>query len=712
MGCSTSKLEDEDAVRLCRDRKNFIKQAIEHRNQFGYGHIAYIESLMRVSQALRDYAADDEHHFFLTACRSIPSQPARRLSPEIVMVPKQSFPPQQKQSERSTSFFAVNYMKAGWNPSISVEQWPETPETVRTEYYYPTGHYGVEGYTPAEAPTTDSSFFSSSYARPKYPPASPQASQSDIFWNPFSSLNTDLYAYGNSSEDVLLDEDADRLRKVRQEEGIPDLEEEEDDDDDDEGIQNVQMKEEGSRIHPKPTAKLIASEQTADVSRKNDKVNEIKEYRSQGGQSTEVSETRNAVEHEVNNGPEIVGNGNGNYGTHETPGFTAYVNRRPTSMGEVMENVEAQFVILCDFANELSLILEASRVQPSSSPLESFRMLNPAALLRSASSSRSSSSRFLQVSSGRTNDAYESSNNDIEESCTVSRSHKSTLERLYAWEKKLYEEIKCGERARIDYEKKCMQLRFHDINGEEPFVVDKTRVAIRDLQTRLRVSISSVEYISKRIEALRDQELHPQVMELIQGLARMWRTMAECHRCQKRTVDEAKLLLFSPSTAAVPVGVPLPRASRVAAALEVELRNWTSRLAAWVQAQRCYARALAGWIRRCAPPTLDATAPTPSRSGGGPAPPVYTACVRWSRLMDSVSEAAAIEGLEMFVAGVASMVAGHKREEEEVEDPRRAAVLGPKVVCAGLAVSVGALADLAANSAEGYEELVRTLPSG
>lgn len=69
-------------------------------------------------------------------------------------------------------------------------------------------------------------------------------------------------------------------------------------------------------------------------------------------------------------------------------------------------------------------------------------MLNPAALLRSASSSRSSSSRFLQVSSGCTNDAYESSNNDIEESCTVSGSHKSTLERLYAWEKKLYEEIK------------------------------------------------------------------------------------------------------------------------------------------------------------------------------------------------------------------------------------------------------------------------------
>ncbi|RRT46635.1 hypothetical protein B296_00044754 [Ensete ventricosum] len=595
MGCSTSKLEDEDAVRLCRDRKNFIKQAIEHRNQFGYGHIAYIESLLRVSKALRDYAADEEHHFFLTACTSIPSQPTRRLSPEILMVPKESFPPQQKQSERSTSFFAVNHMKAGWNPSVSVEEWPETPETVRTEYYYPAGHYGVEGYTPAEAPTTDSSFFSSSYARPKYPPASPQASQLDFFWNPFSSLNSELYAYGNSSEEVLLDDDADRLRKVRQEEGIPELEEEEEDDD--ERIQNVRMKEEGSRIHPKPTAKLVAGEQTADVSRKNEKVNEIKEYRSQGGQSTEVSETRNAVGHELNNGRGTVGNENR---THETPGFTAYVNRRPTSMGEVMKDVESQFVILCNFANELSIILEASRVQLSSSPLECKNIMS-----------------------------------------ALSRFHSATSQSL--------------------------------------------------LQ-------------NKQYELLS----HPSSRRL----ARMWRTMAECHRCQKRTVDEAKLLLFSPSTAAVPVGVPLPRASRVAAALESELRNWTSRLAAWVQAQRCYARALAGWIRRCAPPTLDAKAPTPSRSGGGPAPPVYAACVRWSRLMDSVSEAAAIEGLEMFVAGVASMAAGHKREEEEVEDPRRAAELGAKVVCAGLAVAVGALAELAANSAEGYEELVRTLRSG
>lgn len=74
-----------------------------------------------------------------------------------------------------------------------------------------------------------------------------------------------------------------------------------------------------------------------------------------------------------------------------------------------------------------------------------------------------------------------------------------------------------GERTRIAYEKKYLQLRNQDVNGEKPSSVYKTRTAIRDLHTRLEVSIHSVQSVSKRIETLRDEELHPQLMELIQG---------------------------------------------------------------------------------------------------------------------------------------------------------------------------------------------------
>ena len=74
-----------------------------------------------------------------------------------------------------------------------------------------------------------------------------------------------------------------------------------------------------------------------------------------------------------------------------------------------------------------------------------------------------------------------------------------------------------GERFRIAYEKKCAHLRNQDVKGEDPSSVDKTRVAIRDLHTQIKVSIHSVEAVSKRIETLRDEELQPQLLELLQG---------------------------------------------------------------------------------------------------------------------------------------------------------------------------------------------------
>lgn len=74
-----------------------------------------------------------------------------------------------------------------------------------------------------------------------------------------------------------------------------------------------------------------------------------------------------------------------------------------------------------------------------------------------------------------------------------------------------------GERVRRAYEKKCNQLRNQDVKGDDPISVDKTRASIRDLDTQIKVSIHSVEAISKRIETLRDEELEPQLLELVQG---------------------------------------------------------------------------------------------------------------------------------------------------------------------------------------------------
>lgn len=60
-------------------------------------------------------------------------------------------------------------------------------------------------------------------------------------------------------------------------------------------------------------------------------------------------------------------------------------------------------------------------------------------------------------------------------------------------------------------------LRQQDSRAESASKIDKTRAAVKDLHSRIRVSIHRISSISKLIEDLRDKELQPQLEELIGG---------------------------------------------------------------------------------------------------------------------------------------------------------------------------------------------------
>ncbi|OMO78576.1 hypothetical protein COLO4_24708 [Corchorus olitorius] len=97
------------------------------------------------------------------------------------------------------------------------------------------------------------------------------------------------------------------------------------------------------------------------------------------------------------------------------------------------------------------------------------------------------------------------------------RNLSSTLEELYAWEKKLFKEVKDEERLRVMYEKQCKILRMLDGQGAEASKIDATQASIRKLLTKINVCIKAVEAISARIHKLRDEELEPQLTKLVHG---------------------------------------------------------------------------------------------------------------------------------------------------------------------------------------------------
>lgn len=197
----------------------------------------------------------------------------------------------------------------------------------------------------------------------------------DFFWNPFSSLDSFTYPRPRSSYDnVVTDDELVRLQRVREEEGIPELEEE-----DDECQEHVQMdRKEEKEEHDNADDDEDDDEDDGEecehsdecmVSNVNFDANmkqETKGFESKGIQCTEAPEPCKTVELEIKaHKKELMRNRVAN--AEETPGFTVYLNRRPASLVEAMKDIDCQFSGICDAARKISVMLEASRAQYSTS---------------------------------------------------------------------------------------------------------------------------------------------------------------------------------------------------------------------------------------------------------------------------------------------------------------------------------------------------------
>ncbi|XP_021819524.1 uncharacterized protein LOC110761370 [Prunus avium] len=98
-----------------------------------------------------------------------------------------------------------------------------------------------------------------------------------------------------------------------------------------------------------------------------------------------------------------------------------------------------------------------------------------------------------------------------------SKCHSLTLGTLYAWEQKLYGEVKAGEEPRRLYDRKCSQYSINQGHGRK--TENKIGVEVEELHSRILVAKGNAESIFKEIRKLREEELQPQLIELLQGIS-------------------------------------------------------------------------------------------------------------------------------------------------------------------------------------------------
>ncbi|PKA47767.1 hypothetical protein AXF42_Ash014544 [Apostasia shenzhenica] len=239
---------------------------------------------------------------------------------------------------------------------------------------------------------------------------------------------------------------------------------------------------------------------------------------------------------------------------------------------------------------------------------------------------------------------------DYEEDKVMSTGNlSSTLQKLYIWEQKLHDEVRVEEKMRILHDRNNKKLQHLDERGAEAHKIEATQMMIRKLSTKIRIAIQFVNSISMKINELRDKELWPQIDELIQGLEGMWKVMLECHQIQCQAVSEAHYL------DAVASGARHSDARMNAIMhLELELLRWIGNFSSWINLQKNFVKALNSWLILCLhyepEETADGIPPySPGRIG---APPVFVIFNCWYQALERIPEKEVLESMQLFAAKV------------------------------------------------------------
>nr|CAB3496094.1 unnamed protein product [Digitaria exilis] len=264
-------------------------------------------------------------------------------------------------------------------------------------------------------------------------------------------------------------------------------------------------------------------------------------------------------------------------------------------LSSCMKEIEILFIKASDSGKEVPRMLEADKV--NFRPLLPEEKAPPQADVKyltwhRSMSSLSSSSRIPLETTAK-DDIDGLTGNIFSGVYMNAGSHASTLDRLYAWERKLYDEVKASGAICRQYDEKCRQLRHQESRGESQMSIDKTRAVVKDLHARILVAIQRIDMISKNIEDLRDKELQPQLEELIGSLTRMWTTMLECHRNQHEII---KLVCNNGS---MRISVRSESQLQATLLLQVELSTLCSNFQKWISSHREYLNSLNSWLLKC-----------------------------------------------------------------------------------------------------------------
>ncbi|KAF8413520.1 hypothetical protein HHK36_001511 [Tetracentron sinense] len=526
MGCAASRIDKEERVQRCKERKRLMKQLVGFRRKFAVSQMAYLQSLKNTGATLRQFTEKE----FLE-----PEDTAfgRALPPSVPLPLPPSPPPPPPLSPDVRMF--------GDNPKEKLIQ------EVCIEI------------------DEDSSCT---------PPPPPVPSSSWDFWDPFASSSTPLSPKKSGAVEQVEEEDW--------AEANTEFEEEEE-----EVVADIVL----NPLPEKPQAIELNDDDSSMVS----------------------------------------------WYSKDTADMAMVVWRSKRTLAGIVKELDDYFLKASAGGKEIAVFLD---INIGDSFLQGFE--------ENKRKRGKSAKVFSALSWSWSSKSLQSSRDGVEfhgpsEPCRPG-SHCITLDKLYAEEQRLYKEVKEEETTKVEYERKTLLLQKQEAEDHDGMKTEKTQLNIESLQSDIVFLQQSISRTCSSILKLRDEELHPQLVELTSGLMHMWRTMYECHQVQNHISQQINHLSNHTSMD------PTTNYHRQATAqLAAEVTSWYNSFCNLLKSQRDYVRALYRWVQ-----LTDYLVDDQQQRDCSSV--LHALCEEWQLALDRIPDKVAAEAIKSFVSMIHSIV--------------------------------------------------------
>ncbi|CAN6862365.1 unnamed protein product [Brassica oleracea] len=605
MGCAQSRVDNEEAVARCKDRRNVIKEAVTASKAFAAGHFAYAIALKNAGAALSDYGHGESDQTLDAALEKgndraadgpatpqpPPPPPIENLPPPPPPLPQ--FTPSPIKRAISLPAMAVRGRKVRGIDSMAIEEEDEEEEEEGEEKVEDgessprtPENVGKGGKLP-ETPETVS--------------ASPGAW--DYFFRvedvPGGNLEDNHHFEFNEEEE----EEEEELRS---------------------GHKAVE------EVEPKTPEKV------EEVEEEEDAVVEEAKKKEKGKAKIEHSNTA-------------------------PPDFRRAVAKTTASsvnLMKILDGIDDRFLKASECAQEVSKMLEATRLHYHSNFADNRGYVDHSARVMRVITWNKSLRGISNGEGGK--DDQESDEHET---------HATVLDKLLAWEKKLYDEVKQGELMKIEYQKKVSLLNRHKKRGASAETVEKTKAAVSHLHTRYIVDMQSMDSTVSEVNRLRDDQLYPRLVSLVEGMAKMWTNMCTQHDTQLQIVGELKSLEISTSQKET-----TKQHHQQTRQFCTVLEEWHVQFERLVTHQKQYINSLNTWLKLNLIPIESSLKEKVSSPPRPQRPPIQALLHSWHDRLEKLPDEVAKSAISSFAA-VMKTILLHQEEEmklkEKCEETRR-----------------------------------------